>query len=149
MTATTAVVIREFSFDRDYAAAIALWGSAGPGVRVGRSDAPDELRKKLAHDPDLCLVAEADGRLVGTVLGGFDGRRGMVYHLAVEAGWRGQGLGSTLMVALEDRLRAKGCVRCYLMVAPGPESDGLLEFYGRRGWDLMSVRMLAKNFDGG
>lgn len=115
---------------------------------MGRSDAPGELRKKLARDPDLCLVAEVNGRLAGTVLGGFDGRRGMVYHLAVDAGQRGQGLGSALMAALEDRLRAKGCVRCYLMVAPGPASDGLLDFYGRRGWDVMNVHMLAKNLDG-
>lgn len=149
MTSAASARIREFVFERDYAAAIALWDSAGPGVRVGRSDTPEKLRQKLAHDPDLCLVAEVGGRLVGTVLGGFDGRRGMVYHLAVAAGWRGQGLGTALMTALETRLRAKGCGRCYLMVAPGPASDGVLAFYQRQGWDLMDVYMLAKNLDEG
>jgi hypothetical protein len=77
------IEIRTFSFPQDYPAVITLWETAGPGVHVGRSDAPDEIRKKLARDPDLFLLAEEDGKLVGSVIGGFDGRRGIVYHLAV------------------------------------------------------------------
>ena len=75
--------IREFHFPEDYDAARRLWEGAGPGIHIRRSDEPGEIQKKLQRDPDLFLVAEADGQLIGTVLGGFDGRRGMVYHLAV------------------------------------------------------------------
>ena len=50
---------------------------------MGRSDTLAEITKKVQRDPDLFLVAEADGRLIGSVIGGFDGRRGMIYHLAV------------------------------------------------------------------
>ena len=35
-----------------------LWSTAGPGIQLGRSDEPEEIRKKLARDPDLFLVAE-------------------------------------------------------------------------------------------
>lgn len=137
--------IREFDLDRDYAAAVALWQASGPGVSVGRSDTPEELRKKLAHDPDLALVAEDESGLVGTILGGFDGRRGLVYHLAVAAGARGQGLGRALMAELEARLRAKGCRRCYLVVKRG--NDDALNFYARLGWSAMDVHLLGKDLD--
>ena len=75
--------IREFNYPEDYPAARLLWENAGPGIQLRRSDEPEEIRKKTERDPDLFLVAEADGKMVGTVIGGFDGRRGMVYHLAV------------------------------------------------------------------
>lgn len=140
------MLIRAFDFDRDYAAAIALWDASGPGVHVSRSDAPAALRQKLARDPDLFLVAELNGLLVGTVLGGFDGRRGMVYHLAVAAVQRRHGLGSALMAELETRLRARGCVKCYLLVDAGTES--LLDFYQRLGWGVMDVYALGKDLDG-
>jgi ribosomal protein S18 acetylase RimI-like enzyme len=81
-----------------------------------RSDEPDEIAKKLQRDADLFLVAEVDGEILGTVLGGFDGRRGMVYHLAVAERFREQGIGTILMAELEKRLRDQGCIRYYLLV---------------------------------
>jgi len=92
--------LRQFEFERDYQSVLALWRAARPGIHVGPSDGPDELARKLQRDPDLFPIAEAAGKLIGTVLGGFDGRRGMVYHLAVDAGWRGQGIGWALMDVL-------------------------------------------------
>src|SRR5512144_633037 len=75
--------IRAFRYPEDYAPVITLWEAAGPGIHLGRSDELEEIGKKLTRDPDLFLVAVAEREIVGTVLGGFDGRRGMVYHLAV------------------------------------------------------------------
>lgn len=137
--------IREFDLDRDYEAALALWQTAGPGVGVGRSDTRAELAKKVAHDPDLCLVAEVDGRLAGTVLGGFDGRRGLVYHLAVAPDQRRRGLARALMAELEARLRAKGCRRSYLLVRAG--NAEALQFYAAAGWSEMDVHLLGKDID--
>src|SRR5258708_22048513 len=108
--------LREFEFERDYPAVFALWQAAGPGIHVSESDAPTEIAKKVQRDPDLFLVAEADERVIGTVLGGFDGRRGLVYHLAVDAAWRGCGIGSALMDAVAARLVARRCPTAYLMV---------------------------------
>jgi len=134
--------LREFVLERDYPAALALWQTAGPGIHVGPSDTPAELARKLQRDPDLCLVAEADERLVGTVLGGFDGRRGMVYHLAVAADWRGQGIGAALMDELELRLAARGCRKAYLMVAA--ENAEVTAFYEQRGLRVMDVVPMGK-----
>jgi len=114
------------------------------GVSLGRSDTPDEIKKKLTRDPDLFLVAEDNGQIVGTVIGGFDGRRGLIYHLAVAASSRGRGVGSRLMNELESRLRAKGCLRCYLLVTTNnPEG---MKYYEKRGWERMDyVVPYAKN----
>jgi len=108
--------IREFQYPQDYEQATRLWQNMDKGVRFGRSDVPTEIEKKVARDPDLFLVAELDGEIVGTVIGGFDGRRGMVYHLAVAHEHRRRGLADLLMAELEKRLVAKGAIRAYLLV---------------------------------
>jgi ribosomal protein S18 acetylase RimI-like enzyme len=127
--------IREFHFPKDFDSVITLWKSIEKGVHVGRSDTLTEIEKKIARDPDLFLVAERDGAIIGSVLGGFDGRRGLIYHLAVAEFYRGNGIGSRLMEEVESRLRAKGCLKCYLLVTLDNSEVG--EYYRRRGWQHM------------
>lgn len=135
--------IRTFRFSDDYRAVYDLWQNAGPGIHVRRSDEPQEILKKLKRDPDLFLVAEEDGRIVGSVFGGYDGRRGMMYHLAVTAEYRHRGIGQALMDELEERLREKGCIRYYLLVT----TDNLeaIRFYESRGWERMDLYIYGKN----
>lgn len=133
--AVTSFSIREFQFPGDYAASFKLWSEAGLGIHLRRSDERDEIAKKLQRDADLFLVAEAGGEIIGTVLGGFDGRRGMVYHLAVAEGFREQGIGAKLMEALEKRLREKGCIRYYLLVTK--DNQTAIRFYEKQGWKQM------------
>ena len=132
---TAALQIREFHFPEDYDSVLNLWRGIEKGVHVGRSDTPAEIEKKITRDPDLFLVAEFDGDIIGSVLGGFDGRRGLIYHLAVAASFRGQGIGSQLMDEVESRLRAKGCLKCYLLVTLDNSEVG--HYYQRRGWQRM------------
>lgn len=135
--------IRDFRFEQDYEPAIRLWESIERGIHIGPSDAPEEIRKKLERDPDLFLVAEDDGRLIGTVIGGYDGRRGIVYHLAVDGAYRGHGIGTALMDEVERRLKDKGCLRCYLLVTPdNPEA---MRYYEKRGWSQMNNFPYAKD----
>jgi ribosomal protein S18 acetylase RimI-like enzyme len=139
------VLIREFNFQNDYEAASVLWKNAGPGVGFGKSDAPEEIIKKLQRDPDLFLIAEDEGRLIGTVIGGFDGRRGMVYHLAVDSDYRRKGIGKMLMDELEKRMRAKGCKKYYLLVKNG--NSAAMTFYENNGWQLMDVNIYGKELN--
>ena len=134
---------REVRYPSDYVSVRQLWEGMEKGVEVGRSDAPDEIEKKTSHDPDLFLVAEEDGRIIGSVMGGYDGRRGLLYHLAVAASHRQRGIGGQLLDMIESRLRAKGCLKCYLMVTPdNPEAE---RFYQKRGWHFMDyVRPFGK-----
>ena len=138
------ISIREFRYPQDYTAVRELWEGMEKGVKVGRSDAPEEIAKKTSHDPDLFLVADEDGKIVGSVIGGYDGRRGLLYHLAVAKDFRQYGLGSRLLDEVEARLRDKGCLKCYLMVTlDNPEVE---RFYQKRGWHYMDyVRPYGKD----
>ena len=138
--------IREFQYPVDYLAVRRLWENAGTGIQLRRSDDPDEIRKKLLRDPDLFLVAEENGEILATVLGGFDGRRGMVYHLAVKPPNRKKGIGRQLMAELERRLKAKGCIRSYLLVTL--ENQNAMHFYEQNGWKRMdNVQTYGKDLE--
>ena len=135
--------IRQFQYPQDYQQVHNLWSSMERGVHVGRSDTPEEIQKKLARDPDLFLVAECEDKIVGSVIGGYDGRRGMVYHLAVDPSFRGQGVGSQLMDEVEARLRARGCLKSYLLVAE--DNHDVDAFYKKQGWKHMdTVHLFGK-----
>ncbi len=137
------ISIREFRYPQDYPAVRNLWEGMEKGVHVGRSDTPQEIEKKILRDPDLFLVAEEDGRIIGSVIGGYDGRRGLLYHLAVARGFRHHGLGGQLLDEVEGRLRDKGCLKCYLMVTL--DNPDVERFYQKRGWHFMDyVRPFGK-----
>ena len=131
------IQIRQFQFPQDYQQVVALWESMEQGVRVGRSDTLAEIEKKISRDPDLFLVAETEGKIIGSVIGGYDGRRGMIYHLAVDDSFRNQGVGSLLMDEVESRLRSKGCLKSYLLVAEDNHAVG--DFYKKCGWKHMDT----------
>jgi ribosomal protein S18 acetylase RimI-like enzyme len=139
------VSIRVFRFPEDYSAVYTLWKGAGPGIQLRRSDEPGEIEKKLTRDPNLFLVAEVGDQIIGSVVGGYDGRRGMVYHLAVEKGQRERGIGSKLMVEIEERLRSRGCIRYYSLVTQ--DNHEALQFYEQRGWKRMELYAYGKDID--
>lgn len=139
------VSIRQFRFPADYDSVFKLWEQAGPGIHLRISDTYPEIQKKYLRDPELFLVAECEGKIVGSILGGFDGRRGMMYHLAVQGDFRQRGIASELMAELETRLKAKGCLRYYLLVTRDNESA--IEFYEKRGWQRMELFTYAKDID--
>ncbi len=135
--------IREFAL-ADYDTVLALWQNAGPGIGIGRSDTREEIAKKLQHDPDLFLVAEDAGKIIGAVIGGYDGRPGLIYHLAVERAYHSRGVGKLLMDEIERRLIAKGCLKAYLLVLK--DAQDAIEFYEHRGWETMDVTLMGKTF---
>jgi len=102
-----AVVVRVFTIN-DYDQVAKLWRAAGLSPRP--SDTRDEVAKKLRRDPDLFLVACDGARVVGTVIGGWDGRRGFVYRMAVHPEHQRRGIGRGLMREFVERLRAKGAL---------------------------------------
>ena len=97
--------IREFRIE-DYPVVRELWQAASLELRPG--DEIDDIKLKLQRDPDLFLIAEQDNRIVGSVIGGWDGRRGWIYHLAVSPNYQRKKVGSGLIEELEKRLVAKG-----------------------------------------
>jgi len=139
------LILRDIKFPKDYFEVIKLWEHAGPGIHLRRSDEKEEIAKKLQRDPDLFLIAESGGHIIGSVLGGFDGRRGLVYHLAVESSYRNKGIGTALMTELEKRMKQKGCIRTYLLVTR--ENTDAARFYEAHGWEQMDLMIYAKNLE--
>ena len=109
------ITIREFRWPDDYDAARALWQRSG--VYIAGSDGPEQIAEVCRRNPGLVLVAvAADGALVGSVIGTFDGRRAYLYHVAVDPTCRRSGLGRRLMAVVEARLWALGAPKIRFMV---------------------------------
>jgi ribosomal protein S18 acetylase RimI-like enzyme len=112
------VVVRPF--DRaDTEAVLALWRDAFP--EYGDPSAPhrDPLRaieQKCATQPELFFVSTLQGRVVGTVMAGYDGHRGWLYSLGVDRHLRRAGVGRALVAHAEAALGALGCLKVNLQV---------------------------------
>jgi ribosomal protein S18 acetylase RimI-like enzyme len=124
----------------DHAAMLALWHQCG--LHPGASDTPDGIARKLARDPDLFLVAESAGGIVGTVMGSYDGRRGWINRLAVAPAHRSGGLARRLMEAVEHRLAALGCVKVNLLIEPA--NAAVQGFYERLGYNTKPLIFMEK-----
>jgi ribosomal protein S18 acetylase RimI-like enzyme len=107
------IVIRPFA-DADREAAVALWN--GCGLVVPWNDPTRDIARKIAQRRETFLVAEHDGRIVGTVMAGFDGHRGSLNYLAVDPNRRKQGIARRLMSEAERLLTAAGCPKINVMV---------------------------------
>jgi ribosomal protein S18 acetylase RimI-like enzyme len=136
------VNIRTFKYPDDYPSVVDLWERSDPDIQVSRSDTPNEIAKKIQRDPDLFLVADYQEEIIGVVMGGYDGRRGMIYHLAVDKEYRQVGVGTALMEAVEERLREKGCLRSYLMVR---KDNAATQFYEKNGWQALDIFVYGKD----
>ncbi|MGH7392065.1 MAG: GNAT family N-acetyltransferase [Candidatus Rokuibacteriota bacterium] len=110
----TGVAIRPATLD-EVPAVLELWRRAGAIPRP-TDTAEDVTRLVTAHGGSL-LVAVDDGRLVGTVIAGWDGWRGGIYRLAVLPDRRRRGLARALVTEAERRLAAQGARRISGMVA--------------------------------
>jgi ribosomal protein S18 acetylase RimI-like enzyme len=116
----------------DYAAAADLWRRC-VGVGLDPAETPEFVARFLERNPTLSAVAvAADGALVGAVLCGHDGRRGFLYHLAVDEPRRGQGIGSRLLGHCLDGLRGCGIAKCNIFLYA--DNDTGRAFWERKGF---------------
>lgn len=117
----------------DFPAALALWRST-EGVGLSAADEPRSLATFLDRNPGLSAVGTAndDGRLLGTVLAGDDGRRGFLYHLAVVPEVQRRGLARALVEHAASRLAARGIEKCNILVYSHNASG--LAFWRHLGW---------------
>ena len=98
----------------DAAAVLALWRDAESVVTV--TDDMAAIETLIAHDGDALIVAEADGEIVGSVVGAWDGWRGEIYRLAVAPSHRRQGLANRLLDAAFESLHRRGARRIACIV---------------------------------
>ena len=134
--------IRPFE-ETDEAAVIELWRACD--LLRPWNDPSKDIRRKLQLQRELFLVGMRDGRIVGTVMAGYDGHRGWVNYLAVHPAERKQGLGRQLMDEVEVGLRALGCPKINLQIRA--ENDVAIAFYERLGFKQDHVMSFGKRLE--
>ena len=125
--------IREFNWPDDYDPVVEMWKAVEmyrPSV-----DGLDHLQEVSRRNPGLFLLAVAeDGRVVGSVIGTYDGRRAYIYHVAVHPDYRRKGYATALIEEVEKRIWALGAQKLRFMV--GKENVSAQEFYTSVGFDF-------------
>ncbi|MEO6875899.1 MAG: GNAT family N-acetyltransferase, partial [Opitutaceae bacterium] len=107
----------------DYDAVYQLW-SITEGVALTEDDSRDGFARYLKRNPGYCFVAVDDEKIVGTALGGHDGRRGFLRHLAVEKAYRKQGIARRLVQTCPEAIAADSIWKCNIFVMDY-NADGL------------------------
>lgn len=136
----TVLRIRPFR-DTDETGVVDLWCEVFAGDPA-RNEPHAVIRRKLSVQRELFFVGEVEGAVVGTVVAGFDGHRGWVYHLAVQPGFRRRGFGRALMLHAEASLRSMGCPKLNVQVRSA--NGEATAFYERLGYTIEERVSLGK-----
>lgn len=100
----------------DYPACYDLWLRT-PGMGLNSvDDSADGIARYLKRNPSTCFVAEEEGRIVGVILAGHDGRRGHISHTAVDSAFRRRGIGGQLVAHTMAALEQEGITKVNLVV---------------------------------
>ncbi|NUK07698.1 GNAT family N-acetyltransferase [Streptomyces lunaelactis] len=98
---------------------LAFWKEAAEGTSI--TDDVDGVARLITRDPEALILAESEGRVVGSVIAGYDGWRCSLYRLAVLPSHRRQGISTALLEAAEKRFLAVGGRRGDAMVLEANE----------------------------
>jgi ribosomal protein S18 acetylase RimI-like enzyme len=134
--------IRSYRSEDEHAV-VSLWELCG--LVRGWNDPHRDISRKLQVRGDLFLVGVVDGKIVATVMVGYDGHRGWVNYLAVAPKNQRTGLAREMMNEVERRLRASGCPKVNLQVRNG--NVAAIEFYRAIGYIQDDVISMGKRLE--
>lgn len=118
----------------DYEKVYQLWLScAGMGLN-NLDDSRNGIAKYLDRNPNTCFVAEKSDEIIGAIIAGHDGRRGFIYHTAVNSDHRNQGIATKLVDAAMAALKANGVNKVALVVFDRNEVGN--EFWEKTGFTV-------------
>jgi len=123
--------IEKFSIEF-YEDIVSLWKKAG--ISVGSSDTLEETIRVLQRNPDLFLIGKINNKIICVVIGGFDGRRGYVHHLAVDPDYQKKGYGKKIMDELIEKFREMGVHKIHLFIEK--YNKDVVDFYQNLGWEI-------------
>jgi len=132
MTDTVMVELKSADIQDIYAMQ-KFWQSI-EGLGIGQGDDEASLAAFMKRNPTTCLLLKQGQQIIGTVLGGFDGRRGYIYHLAVHPDHQQKGYGQLLLREVISRLKALGAMKIHLFVLRSNEKA--INFYLHQHWQL-------------
>ncbi len=126
----------------DLEEALALWTRTG--IQITLSDRIEELERVLERNPETCLAAiDSAGKIIGAVMGTFDGRRAHLWHLAVAPEEQGRGIGRALMAHLEALWEEMAVVK--ISFSTEVDNASALAFYEHLGYTHRhDIRYLSK-----
>jgi N-acetylglutamate synthase len=132
------------SFDiAAYEEVLALWRRC-EGVGLSDADSKEAIAAYLERNPAMSFVAKVGGEIVGAVLGGHDGRRGYIHHLAVDVSWRGQGIARQLVEKCLVVLKTSGIRKTHIFIFNNNTSG--IAFWESIGWTCRSdISVISKN----
>lgn len=119
----------------DYEKVYCIWLKSGNGMN-DVDDSKAGIEKYLRRNPGTCFVAETEdgGNIIGSILSGHDGRRGYIGHASVLASERNKGVGTALVNAAVDALKAEGITKVALVVFAHNTPGNV--FWEKRGFKL-------------
>jgi ribosomal protein S18 acetylase RimI-like enzyme len=123
--------IENFSMNQ-YDEIVEIWRKSG--LSIGSSDTKQEVNRMLQRNPNLFLTGKVENKVAGVVMGGFDGRRGYVHHLAVDPKFQKRGLGRLLMEELMKRFRNMGVHKVHLFIEK--YNKEVITFYESLSWEV-------------
>ncbi len=125
------MTVRTMTID-DYEGVYALWMMIkGFGIR-SIDDSKAGVKRFLKRNPTTSVVAEADGKIVGSILCGHDGRRGCLYHVCVHADYRRHGIGKAMVVRAMEKLKEEQISKVSLIAFT--QNDIGNAFWNTIGW---------------
>jgi ribosomal protein S18 acetylase RimI-like enzyme len=122
---------------------IVLWIQCG--LVVPWNNPQKDIERKLKVDRDLFLVGIFEGKIIASVMGGYEGHRGWINYLAVDPSHRRKGYGRQMMEEVERRIRARGCPKINLQVRA--TNEGVIQFYRSLGYVVDKVIGLGKRLE--
>ncbi len=105
-------------------------------------DPSKDIDRKLKVDPDLFLTGHIDGKVVASVMGGYEGHRGWINYLAVLPEYQKLGYGREIISAIEKKIAERGCPKINLQIRS--HNTGVIEFYRHLGYSDDEVVSFGK-----
>ncbi len=133
------MIIRQFESE-DTDEVVSLWMKCN--LTVPWNNPWQDIERKLKVNPELFLVGELEGKVIATVMGGYEGHRGCVNYVAVHPDFRRKGYGKMMMNALEEKLKALGCPKLNLNVRGS--NLAVIGFYEKIGYARDDVVGMGK-----
>ena len=100
------------------------------------NDPLKDIERKKSFGEDLFVVLEHKKKIIGTVMGGYDGHRGVMNYLSVHPEFRGKGFGKLLVNKVEEKLKELGCPKINLLVRSN--NSKVIKFYEGNSYQLQS-----------
>ena len=120
----------------DYDEIFALWNSTEQSRRALNpvDDSREGIERYLKRNPDTCFAAVSEGRIVGVILSGHDGRRGIIHHMCVHPACRRMGIAAHLVSLAEEALKKEGIHKVFGLVFI--DNDAANAFWEKQGYSL-------------